>query len=57
MGITFYFFARRLIGIEGMSYLTYIGDNHMESLSLDSILVDYEFSDVFPTYLPGIPPT
>lgn len=48
--------AIRLISRGYESYLTYICDTRVESPSLYSILVVYEFSNVFPTNLLGIPP-
>ncbi|XP_055824467.1 uncharacterized protein LOC129892996 [Solanum dulcamara] len=51
-----YIRAQRLIDRGCMSYLAFIRDTSIESPPIDTVLVVKEFSDVFPTDLPGIPP-
>lgn len=56
MGIISYVYARSLILIGYKSYLSYGHNVSVKSPSLDSVPVVYEFPNVFPTDLPGIPP-
>ncbi|XP_070054191.1 uncharacterized protein [Nicotiana tomentosiformis] len=39
-----------------LSYLAYVRDTTMETPAIDSVPVVWEFSDVFPSDLPGMPP-
>lgn len=50
--VIFYIQDRRLILKTCKSYLTYIRDVSMESSSLDSIPMFYQFPDAFPADLP-----
>lgn len=49
-----YIYARRPISWDSDSYLSYICDVTIESLSLDSLLVVRKFPNVFQTDQPGI---
>ncbi|KAH0743008.1 hypothetical protein KY290_031001 [Solanum tuberosum] len=48
--------ARKLVGQGCLAYLSYIQDVKVESPPIKSIPVVSEFREVFPTYLPGMPP-
>ncbi|XP_070032741.1 uncharacterized protein [Nicotiana tomentosiformis] len=39
-----------------LAYVAYVGDTSAENPSIDSLPVVWEFSDVFPSDLPGMPP-
>ncbi|XP_070049395.1 uncharacterized protein [Nicotiana tomentosiformis] len=48
--------ARHMVEKGCLAYLAYVRDTTAESLTIDSVLVVWEFIDVFPSDLPGMPP-
>ncbi|XP_070032543.1 uncharacterized protein [Nicotiana tomentosiformis] len=48
--------ARYMVEKGCLAYLAYIRDTTTEAPTIDSVLVVREFSDVFPSDLPGMPP-
>ena len=54
-GIISFVRARRLVASGCLAYLDYVRDVSIEPQSVDSVPVVREFSDVFPTDLPGLP--
>ena len=55
-GIISFMRARRLVTSGCLAYLAYVRDVSAEPHSVDSVPIVREFSDVFPTDLPGLPP-
>ena len=51
-----FFKDRQLVERECLAYMAHIGDTSVDTYMLESILVVSEFSEVFPTDLPGLPP-
>ncbi|XP_070049901.1 uncharacterized protein [Nicotiana tomentosiformis] len=49
------FEARHMVEKGCLAYLAYVRDNNTEISAIDSVLVVREFSDVFPSDLPGMP--
>ncbi|XP_070034328.1 uncharacterized protein [Nicotiana tomentosiformis] len=47
---------RHMVGKGCLAYLYYVRDTTIETPVIDSVLVVREFSDVFPSDLPGMPP-
>ena len=56
MGIISYVKAMRLILWGCESYLAYVCDAKIESLTLNSVPIVCEFPDLFPSNLSGLPP-
>ncbi|XP_070039588.1 uncharacterized protein [Nicotiana tomentosiformis] len=48
--------ARHMVDKGYLSYLAYVQDTTAETLGIDLVSVVWEFSDVFPLDLPGMPP-
>ncbi|XP_070045453.1 uncharacterized protein [Nicotiana tomentosiformis] len=48
--------ARHMVEKGCLAYLAYVRDTAVETLTINSVPVVREFSDVFPSDLPGIPP-
>ncbi|XP_015054850.1 uncharacterized protein LOC107001234 [Solanum pennellii] len=55
-GVISFLKARELVQRGCLAYLTHIRDTSIETPMLESIPVVSEFSEVFPTDLPGLPP-
>ncbi|XP_070017647.1 uncharacterized protein [Nicotiana sylvestris] len=48
--------ARHMVEKGCLAYLAYVRDTTAETLAIDLVLVVWEFADVFPSDLPGMPP-
>ncbi|XP_070043306.1 uncharacterized protein [Nicotiana tomentosiformis] len=48
--------AQHMVENGCLAYLAYVQDTNAETSTIDSVSVVREFSDVFPSYLPGMPP-
>ncbi|XP_070002887.1 uncharacterized protein [Nicotiana sylvestris] len=48
--------ARHMVRKEYLAYLAYVWDTTTETPTIDSVPIVREFSDVFPSDLPGMPP-
>ena len=55
-GVISFLKARQLVQRGCLAYLAHIRDTSIETPMLESIPVVSEFSEVFPTDLPGLPP-
>ncbi|XP_070054523.1 uncharacterized protein [Nicotiana tomentosiformis] len=54
--VIFFLNARHMVEKGCLAYLAYVRDTAVETPTIDSVPVVQEFSDVFPSNLPGMPP-